>query len=243
MKHVLLLITLWVSVLSYGQSGILLVSLPDKDTIDHKHPVFNWYYTHTPEGRDMVRYNYVLTELKKNQSAQAGVTVNQPLLRINGVQGFQLVYPYDAPELEYGKRYGWQLEKTVNNVIVEKSEAWEFILYKPIKEPYKYATLSTQADATVYEASEGNVFFKLNDRYNSSTGTQFYIYDKDRKVIPATVVDDTADQADRSAATQTVVRGGSNFFALDVRNLTAGHYQLVVVNAKGQHYQLNFLVK
>lgn len=227
---------------SYGQTGILLVSLADKDTIDHKHPVFNWYYAPVPEGRDVIRYNYVLTALNKNQSALSGVTVNTPLLRINGVQGFQLVYPYDAPELEFGKRYGWQLEKTVNNVIVEKSEAWEFILYKPIIEPYKYVTLSTQPDATQYEATGGKLFFTLKERYNPA-GTKCYIYDSANKITQARIAKDSDDAIAHSTDQVVVTQTGSNFYELDVRSLAQGNYKLLVMNAKGQKYQLNFLIK
>lgn len=241
MKKALLILILMVSGLAYGQTGILLVSLPDKDTIDHRHPVFNWYYTPSPQGRDVIKYNYVLTELNKNQSALSGVTVNTPLLRINGVTGFQLVYPYDAPELQFGKRYGWQLEKTINNVIVEKSEAWEFILFKPIVEPYKYVTLSTQPDATQYEATGGKLYFTLNERYKP-TGVNCYIYDSANKISKARIGEDVKDANAHSTDEVVVTNTGSNFYELDVRSLAQGNYKLLVVNAKGQKYQLNFLI-
>lgn len=241
-RFTLFILLLGLRFTSSGQTNLFLIGLPDKDTIDHQHPVFNWFYTSSQQGRDIVRYNFILTELKKNQSAQSGVTVNQPLLRINGVQGFQLMYPYDAPKLEFNKRYGWQLEKTVNNVIVEKSEAWEFILYKPVKEPYKYAVLSTRSDATVYEAQEGRVFFKYQERYSLS-GAKFYVYNKENKVIRAKLVDDAVAEEQRETTDELVVKTGGNFFELDVRSLTTGHYKLLVVNAKGQKYQLNFWVK
>lgn len=241
-RKTLFLFILMVSGLAYGQTGILLVSLPDKDTIDHKHPVFNWYYAPTPQGRNVIRYNFVLAELKKNQSALSGVTVNQPLIRINGVGGFQLVYPYDAPELEFGKRYGWQLEKMVNNVIVEKSEAWEFILYKPIIEPYKYVTLSTQPDATQYEATGGKLYFTLKERYKP-IGVNCYIYDSANKISKARIGEDVEDASAQSTDEVVVTQTGNNFYELDVRSLTQGNYRLLVVNAKGQKYQLNFLIK
>ncbi len=240
-RKTLFIFILIVSGLAYGQTGILLVSLPDKDTIDHKHPVFNWYYAPTPQGRDVIRYNFVLTELKKNQSALSGVTVNQPLMRINGVDGFQLVYPYDAPELEFGKRYGWQLEKTVNNVIVEKSEAWEFILYKPIVEPYKYVTLSTQPDATQYEATGGKLYFTLKERYKP-TGVNCYIYDSANKISKARIGEDVEHASVKSTDEVVLTKTGSNFYELDVRSLAQGNYKLLVVNTKGQKYQLNFLI-
>lgn len=238
----LFLFILVLSGFSYGQTGILLVSLPDKDTIDHKHPVFNWYYAPTPEGRDIIRYNYVLTALNKNQSALSGVTVNKPLLRINGVQGFQLVYPYDAPELEFGKRYGWQLEKTVNNVIVEKSEAWEFILYKPVVEPYKYVTLSTHPDATQYEATGGKLYFTVKERYHTA-GFNCYVYDSKNKITKAIIAEDKQDANRQPTDVVVLSKTGNSFYELDVRALSQGNYRLVVINAKDQKYQLNFLVK
>lgn len=237
-RRAFLLILFGISFMAEGQNNIFLVSLHDKDTIDHKHPVFNWYYTPSPDSRDEIRYNFVLTELKKNQSATAGITVNQPKLRINGVQGFQLVYPYDASELEYNKRYGWQLEKIVNNVIVEKSEAWEFILYRKTEIPMKYAILNTDYSATAYEVNGEGFFFKLHSRYKTNGTLNYVVWnDKHQKVDVRLGKDEKPDENEELEKT------GRDFYFLKTNTLPSGTYTLEVKDQKGNKYNTRFRVK
>lgn len=237
-KQLVLLMALMASGFSYGQSNIMLISLHDKDTIDHRYPVFNWYYTSLPEGRDIIQYHFILTELKKNQSAEAGVTVNQPLLRINGVQGFQLVYPYDAPELEYGKRYGWQLQKTVNGVIVDKSEAWEFILYRKTEIPMKYAVLNTDYSATIYEVNDGGFFFKLHSRYKTSGNLKYLILNDKSEKVQVRLGED-----EKLGENEDLEKTGRDFYFLNTKTLSSGTYTLEVKDQKGNKYNTRFRVK
>lgn len=237
-KQIFLLLLLNVSFIANSQNSLFLVSLADKDTIDHKYPVFNWYYTSMKEGRDVIRYNYTLVELKNNQSATAGVTVNQPKLRINGVQGFQLVYPYDAPELEYNKRYGWQLEKTVNNVIVEKSEAWEFILYRKTEIPMKYAILNTDYSATTYEVNGKGFFFKLHSRYKMNGPLDYSVWNDKHQRVEANLGED--EKADKE---EELEKTGRDFYFLKTHTLPSGTYTLEVKDQKGNKYNTRFCVK
>jgi hypothetical protein len=237
-KETLFVFAMMLTGLLDAQTNIMLISLPDKDTIDYKYPVFNWYYTQTPEGREDIKYNYVLTELNPEQSALSGVTVNQPLLRVNGVQGFQLVYPFDAPELQYGKRYGWQLEKTVNNIITEKSEAWEFILYKEIIVPMKYVILNTDYSATNYDVGGEGFYFKLNSRYKSGSGLKFKVLnDKSEQV------DVNFGKDEKQIAELELEKTGKDFYYLKTNGYPSGTYTLVVKDQKGNEYNTRFRIK
>lgn len=237
-KQILLLFLFNLSFSANGQNNILLISIHDKDTIDHKYPVFNWYYTPEPEGRDIIKYNFILVELKKNQSAESGVTVNQPLLRINGVQGFQLTYPYDAPELEYNKRYGWQLQKTRNNVVVEKSEAWEFILYRTVEVPMKYAVLNTDYSATTYEVNGQGFFFKLNSRYKMDGALNFKIVNERHQVVKTQLGEDQ-----KLVEQEELEKTGRNYYYLKTSSLSSGTYTLEVKDQKGNKYNTRFRIK
>ncbi|TSJ41865.1 hypothetical protein [Fluviicola chungangensis] len=224
--------------MSYGQTNIVLVSLPDKDTIDYQYPVFTWFYPSMDDSRQIVKYNYVLTQLNSEQSAQAGVLVNQPLIRINDIQGFQYVYPFDAPELEYGKRYGWQLEKTVNNVITEKSEAWEFTLYKEISVPMKYAILNTDYTAANYEVVGEGFYFKLNSRYKSGTGLKFKVLnDKSEQM------DVNFGKDEKQIAELELEKTGEDFYYLKTAGYPSGTYTLIVKDPKGNEYNTRFRIK
>ncbi|WP_343748369.1 hypothetical protein [Fluviicola sp.] len=222
---------------AFGQANIVLISLDDKDTIDYRYPVFNWYYVSAPDGRDNVKYNYVLTELHTNQSALTGVTVNQPLLRINGVQGFQLVYPFDAPELQYGKRYGWQLEKTVNNIIVEKSEAWEFTLYKEVVIPMKYVYLNSDYNATIYQVEGDGFYFKMNSRYKSSGNLKCRVLNENAEDMEVQLGEDQ-----KIGANDEPEKSGREFHYLRTDVYPAGIYTLIVKDPKGNEYNTRFRI-
>lgn len=222
---------------SYGQGNILLISLPDHDTIDYRYPVFNWYYVSPPEGRTDIRYNFVLTELQTVQSALTGVTVNQPLLRINDVQGFQLVYPFDAPELQYNHRYGWQLEKTVDGIITEKSEAWEFVLYREIVIPMKYAVLNSSYNATIYSVEGDGFFFKMHQRYQSTQPLKCRVINEAAQDMEVQLGEDqkigTNDEPEET---------GREFHYLRTDVYPAGVYTLIVTDPKGNQYNTKFRI-
>ena len=237
-KNLLFWLMILCSQFSYGQGNIMLISLNDKDTIDYKYPAFNWYYVSPPDGRDDVRYNFVLTELQPNQSALTGVTVNQPLLRINGVQGFQLVYPFDAPELQYNYRYGWQLEKTVNGIITEKSEAWEFILYREILIPMKYAVLNSAYNATIYEVEGEGFYFKMNQRYRSATPPKIRVISETSQSMDVQLGEDQ-----KLGAEEEPEKTGREFYYLRTDLYPAGTYTLIVKDPKGNEYNTLFRIK
>lgn len=237
-KQTLFVLAMLFTGLLDAQTTITLISLPDKDTIDYKYPVFNWYYTQSPEERADIRYNYVLVELNPEQSALSGVTVNQPLMRINGVQGFQLVYPFDAPELQYGKRYGWQLEKTVNSIITEKSEAWEFTLYKEIVVPMKYAILNTDYTAANYDVVGEGFYFKLNSRYKSGSGLKFKVLNDKSEPLHVNFGKD-----EKQIAELELEKTGEDFYYLKTAGYPTGTYTLVVKDQKGNEYNTRFRIK
>lgn len=237
-KQALLILMVTLSGMLNAQTNIMLISLPDKDTIDYKYPVFNWHYTEMPESRDNIKYNYVLVELNPDQSALAGVTVNQPLIRINGVQGFQLVYPFDAPELQYGKRYGWQLEKTLNNIIVEKSEAWEFTLYREVLIPAKYSVLNTDYSATVYEVTGDGFYFKLPARYKVSGNPNCRVLNENSETMEVQLGEDQKLGEDEEPE-----KTGRDFHYLRTDQYAAGTYTLIVKDPKGNEYNTRFRVK
>lgn len=221
-----------------AQTNFMLISLPDKDTIDYKYPVFNWYYAQSNEARIDVKYNYVLVELKPEQSAVSGIAVNQPLLRITGVEGFQLVYPFDAPELQFGKRYGWQLEKTVNNIIVEKSEAWEFILYKELIVPMKYAILNTDYTSVNYDVVGEGFYFKINSRYKTDNGLKFKVFNEKSELVSVNFGKD-----EKQIAELELEKTGEGFYYLKTNGYSSGIYTLIVKDQKGNEYNTRFRIK
>lgn len=241
MKKMYLLLLLFVfckSLAGFGQQIITLLTPHDKDTIETIYPVFSWYYVNPPEMRDDIRYVFTLVELKKNQSAQSGVTVNAPLIHIEGIQGFQFVYPFDAPELKYNHRYGWRLQRKVNGVITSESEAWEFILYKKVEIPMKYAVLNTDYNATTYEVNGQGFFFKLHTRYKTAGSLKYTVINDKSEKMQVNLGKD-----EKEGENQELEMTGRDFYFLKTNNYPPGTYILKVKDQKGNEYNTRFRVK
>lgn len=132
-----------------AQETISLLTPYDGDTIETKNPLLSWVILGDNHQDSRTFYRFVLVELKDEQSAEAGIITNRPLIKMDRYPGTQLFYPYDAPVLKDGHRYGWQIQKVHNNVLVDKSEAWEFILPLKIIPTPQYHKLKTKSDGTI----------------------------------------------------------------------------------------------
>ena len=226
---------------AFGQGSISPLTPYDADTIETKNPLIGWFIMGNPAADGREWFRLVVVELKEGQSPEAGVTVNTPLLKLDHVQGSQVFYPYDAPELVEGHHYGWQVYKLVNTVVVEKSEAWEFILALPEPPVYnKYAMLRKKHDGTSYVAQGGKIFFRMDESYASET-VRVFVYDDRMNELKKQVKDDS--ETGEHSGEFAVKSKGSNFYELDLGNMPkAGVYQLHVYDAKDQRYVLKFTV-
>lgn len=222
-----------------AQDNILLLAPANNDTIQTTAPLLTWNYMGAiSESNDRAYYRLIVVELQNNQSAEAGIIVNQPLVLMDNLQGTQLFYPFDAPELKSNIWYGWQVQKIVNNVISDKSEAFRFIVEEP-KEPVylKYVTLKKQHDGVIYEAVNGKVFFKMDQGYQVSN-LKATIYNDAMQIVQKRVKEDTEEPNEF-----TVLNTGTNFFELDLGSgIAPGIYVLEVFDAKKQKYLLKFKV-
>lgn len=237
--YFLLLLALFCKPLSgFGQQTITLITPYDKDTIETIYPVFSWYYLDPSGTRDDVRYVFTLVDLNNDQSAQAGVTVNSPLIRIEGIQGFQFAYPFDAPELQYNHRYGWRLQRKINGVITSESEAWEFILYKKVEIPMKYAVLNTDYNATTYEVNGEGFFFKLHSRYKTTSNLKYTVLNDKSEKMQVNIGKD-----EKEGENEELEKTGRDFYFLKTNNYPPGTYIFKVKDQKGNEYNTRFRVK
>ena len=227
--------------LSIGQDNISLLLPYDGDTIETKNPLLTWsHFGGLQQNNGRVFYRLLLVELKEEQSAEAGIIVNQPLLKMDRLSGTQLFYPYDAPELEDGHRYGWQIQKIMNNVLVDKSEAFEFIL--PLPKPIKpqYYKLKVKQDGTIYQSFGTKLCFEFTEAYHQSELT-YHVYDSNNQLITSSL---NQDKEDERAIISEVKHIGSNFYEINLGNgVQPGYYKLLVLDAKNRRYEMNYEVK
>lgn len=226
-----------------GQENILLITPYDGDTIETKNPMLSWNIMGNPQQNDRSFYRFILVELEKNQSAEAGIIVNQPLILMDKYPGQQLFYPYDAPELEDGHRYGWQVQHIKNNVIVDKSEAWEFILPVKIVPRPQYHKLKVKQDGGIANTQQGKLFFEYDERYQNDD-LKFYVYGPDKKLLQAISPHTRKTDLDDDHSEMEMHHTGANYYELDLgEHAPQGIYRLVTINSKKQRYELKFEVK
>ncbi|MBP6091570.1 MAG: hypothetical protein KA264_11545 [Crocinitomicaceae bacterium] len=242
--RIILSIAIGLSVFYFqAQENIALITPMDGDTIKTKNPLLSWTYMRKHQQQnDRSFYRLVLVELNKEQSAEAGVLMNQPLLKMEKIQSTQVFYPYDAPELKEGVWYAWQVQHFSNNTLIDKSEAWKFILPLPIIPIQQYYKMKVKPDGTEYLAQNGLIQFEFNEHYKNDEKLSFFLYNDRNQLIPMEIAFDRPNEQTTSRV--NIKRNGLNFYTLDLgEHATQGRYKLLLLDAKKQQFELIFRVK
>lgn len=221
-------------------SFLTLISPMDKDTIDTPNPMLVW--THSEPFNILAPGEYfriIVSELLKDQNTESGVTSNTPIYMKNYVTTHQLLYPYDAKELEPGKHYGWQVQKLSNGVIVNKSEAWEFV-FKVDKKGVqnKYVLLKSKLDAGYYTHTDGKIYFVFDEEYTSKNIVCSIFNSKREQLIPK-LINEAYKENENAALAKKI---GLNKYEIDLNsmNISSGMHTLEVKNEKGEVFYLKF---
>lgn len=221
---------------------LYLVFPADKDTIESTTPLLSW--THSEPFSVLSQgeyYRMILTEIKDKQSAQEALDLNAPMMSKNYLTTHNLQYPYDAAQLQEGKKYSWQVQKLVNGVVTNKTEAWEFFYRKrPEDKEVKYVALQRTVGAGFYTAYNAKIYFRFSEEYNSSGNIMASIKADDGSKVSVNIVKD--EQKASSASDANIKMIGDNRFVLDLNkeNIKPGYYIFEVRNEKKDTYYLKF---
>lgn len=218
---------------------LYLVFPADEDTIETKTPLLSW--THSEPFNILSQgefFKMTVVELKDDQSAEAGVIANSPVFLKNYVNRHQVQYPFDAKNLEAGKRYGWQVQKISNGNVINKTEAWEFVIDEKVDpKDHMYVTLKRKLDGSYYRVQNDKIFFRFDERYKSQNVNCKIYNDKREEITP-----ELSNIKDKKLNTKV---SGYNAYELDLidYNLKKGFYTLEVINVKKEKFQLKFYVE
>jgi hypothetical protein len=244
MNKTLLLFTFLFSsgIFANAQSSIALVLPLNGETIAMKNPLLSWSYmglNQTPNARAF--YRLILTEQNENQSAEAAVLLNQPILLMDEIPGTQLFYPFDAPVLEEGKWYAWQIQKIQNQVLVDKSEAFRFYIPLPPVQAHQFYKIKQHQDGQSYTAIDGSICFEFQEKYKDGS-LQFFLFDPNGNKMQLSP--EQGYPKDESSRATNIKHIGANYYILNLgNNPISGHYRLVIFDAKKAKYELKFEVK
>ncbi|HLP11684.1 MAG TPA: hypothetical protein VK177_07085 [Flavobacteriales bacterium] len=216
-----------------------LVSPYDKEELETKLPVLTW--SHSEPFNALAKNEYfklVVTEIKENQSPEQAIFSNPVIFSKNFLTTHSIPYPMDAKELEEGKQYAWQVMKIANNIIVNKTDAWEFLLKKKNNQPdLKYAVMKSHYDASYYTATNERLFFQFEEPYHGTELT-YEIFNTKHKTVKADL------RNDEKKAGNNLKDQGNNLYQLDLSayNLTSGYYFLEIIDEKNHKSVLKFYI-
>jgi hypothetical protein len=181
-------------------------------------------------------FRIVVVELKDDQTAEYGVTSNTPVFIKDYLSMHNIQYPFDAKELKDGFRYGWQVQKLANGIVINKTESWEFVLRKeePPKD-IKYVALTKTLDANFYTAVNGKVYFKFIEEYNTIAKLSAFLKSESGPEIRVVFAKD-----EESLKGTNIRSKGDNRFVLDLdkQQIKPGYHILKVRNEKRETFYL-----
>lgn len=102
-----------------------LISPYNTEEITTTLPILTWKPPFPP-GATPFEYTLRLVEVKEKQDAIEALETNAPLVNRRGIFSTNLPYPGDAPKLEMGKTYAWQVSAKSGDFDLGVTEVWVF---------------------------------------------------------------------------------------------------------------------
>jgi hypothetical protein len=145
---------------------LFLIEPYHKDKLCDKRPVFTWQPA--LPAIPGAQYRLTLTEIKEGQVVTEALNTNIPIINQPGISSPMLLFPPSAKALEEGKKYAWQVTAYKDNLVLTRSEIWEFTIQcntEPPKEPADgFRDIEDLVKGNFYIAN-GRILFAVNNPY------------------------------------------------------------------------------
>ncbi|MBA3680480.1 MAG: hypothetical protein H0W73_04850 [Bacteroidetes bacterium] len=226
---------------SESSSFLTLINPIDKDTLEIYNPVLIWNHSETfnilQQGEF---YRMIVTEIKKDQNAESAINVNNALFQQNFLSKHDVLYPFDAPKLQTGGRYAWQVQKVANGVITNKTEAWEFVFKSKTDVVPMVVEITPKLNVSPYIVVDDKICFLFKEEYSST----------DQK-LNAVILNAKGEEvkikreSGKNVANSNIKQTGSNRYEVNLfgLGLKEGNYLLKIFNEKDQAFLLKFIIQ
>lgn len=226
-----------------------LLSPFDRARVPTPFPVLAWKPP-LPVYGGRVEYRLRLAEARAGEDALAALERNAPLLDRRVLSGTQIPYPGDAPRLEPGRTYVWQVTAATGGFDLGTTEAWTFTVetegarLPPVGAFKSFRELKLSPDGGFAPVKQ-KLLITYNNRFNAphldyegaSPPTDldkayFKIYPVGKQSSPLSLTSSTALQA------------GVNALVIDIHSATGitdgADYVLVLRDPAGREHYLEF---
>jgi hypothetical protein len=150
-------------------SPLMLTEPYDGDQICDKRPTLFWQPM-LPAIPGM-QYRLVLVEVKPGQAKAEALFYNMPLIQQINIQTPMLFYPPLSRELQEGKRYAWQVLANRGDMVLGRSEIWDFTVKcldstkaLPVE---SFRNIEDLSKSNFYIAKE-RIYFAVHNTYNTA---------------------------------------------------------------------------
>ncbi|MBO9154067.1 hypothetical protein ACFOTA_17745 [Chitinophaga sp. GCM10012297] len=216
-------------------SPLMLTEPYDGDQICEKRPTLFWQPM-LPAIPGMM-YRLSLVEVKPGQAKAEALHYNMPVIQQINIPTPMLFYPPLSRELEEGKRYAWQVLATRNEMILGRSEIWDFevkCLDSTAKKPAEsFRNIEDLARGNFYIA-EGDIRFAVHNSY-------------DKAALSYTIQCITKPEEKPEKLPKVQLNRGRNEVIIDLRDsrgFTDGYYYILNLKLpNGESRSLRFMYK
>lgn len=211
-----------------------LITPADTAVVETNYPSFNWIPPAPASMFTDLKYEILVTEIKKGQNAYDAIQRNAPLYIQRYLSTPFLLYPSSYKALEPGKKYAWQVIAKNGTMYAQKTEVWSFSIKSDsnaiVIDANAYTKLNKGYDAHAY-ICHGNMRFEYNNETGDSVNTvKVYSIQADAK----TLID----------SKEIKLKQGQNFVDVQIGN--NGKYQnmqvyvLEIINNRKENWNLKF---
>lgn len=216
-------------------SPLLLTEPYDGDQICEKRPTLFWQPM-LPAIPGM-QYRLLLVEVKEGQPKAEALHYNMPVIQQTNIPTPMLFFPPLNKELQEGKRYVWQVTASRNDLILGRSEIWDFTVKctDSVKTPpaESFRNIEDLAKGNFYIA-EGRIFFAVNNTY-------------DKAELKYDIRSLNEPEAKLKKLPKVVLERGRNQVIIDLSDEPAfrdGHFYILSMRLpSGESKQLRFVYK
>lgn len=234
------------TILPFGPPALVYPS--DGEQIQNPFPILSWRAPYPP-GAFPFNYLLRLTEMKHGQQPLEALEENAPLLSREITQNTLLPYPGDAPSLDTGKIYAWQVIARAGDFDLGATEVWTFSIgsdlnksvFVPDSTYWKsYLELNLTPNNGFTPIRHQKLKFVLNNRYGADKLKYQTAYDLTWWIYPE------GNRTTPVSMTQLDVNltNGVNKITLtlpDTALTDDDRYLLVIRDVTGKEYYLDFI--
>lgn len=215
---------------------IKLLNVYNKDTIKELNPTFTWIPPYPlPAGN--VDYEITIAEIMPNQTPDAALLENQPVIKKTIPNQNAMYYSPANPKFINGKDYAWNVKVVQGGNLYSQSEVWSYS-YRLLEdssnyEPESYYLMERELK-NAYATVDSNILpIKFTEDYKVLDSiSQIRIYDNSYELV--------ATEEDIPLS----YKHGSNYtflnFCPDVFSLSEGLYVLEIILVNDNKYYLRF---